>query len=69
MVSILCSDTTSLEDRSDVEKEFLILFLLLDSAEEAESEDFSEPNLFLESEKAGLAEPVLDSSHLSDHFS
>lgn len=69
MVSTVLSDTMSLEDHFSVEREFLLLLLLLDSTEESGSEDFHETNLFLGFEKTALAEPLFCSTRVSDRIS
>jgi hypothetical protein len=69
MPSLVRSDQARFEDPSGVEDEFLLLMLILGSAEESSSEDFYETNLSLGIEKMDSAEPILGFVSLNDCLS
>jgi len=69
MTSIAWSDRERFEKPSRVEDEFLLLMLILGSAEESASEDFYKTNLSLGIENLDSAEPILSSVSLNDCLS
>src|SRR6266849_5965237 len=69
MPSIAWSDRARFEEPSGVEDEFLLLMLILGSAEESASEDFYETNLSLGIENLDSVEPILSSVSLNDCLS
>jgi len=69
MPSIAWSDRARFEEPSGVEDEFLLLMLILRSAEESASEDFYETNLSLGIENLDSVEPILSSMSLNDCLS